>query len=72
MDALAKRILAIELPGLLWKSEYKKVPVVQNIKKLRLGCTIEDDKVLTDDIFDKILAWEEEVQSVDIVEFQKV
>lgn len=72
LDALAAKILQIEHEGLQWKTQYKKVPVAYNIKKLQLGFTIEDDKVLTDDIFDKILAWEDEVQSVDIVEFQKV
>ena len=59
------------MEGLQWKTEYKKVPVAYNIKKLQMGCTIEDDKILTDDIFDKILAWEDEVQSVDVVIFQK-
>ena len=60
------------MEGLQWKLEYKKVPVAYNIKKLQMGATIEDDKVLTDDIFDQILAWEDEVQSVDVVQFQKV
>lgn len=72
LDALAKKILAIEMDGLLWKTEYKKVPVAYNIKKLQIGCTVEDDKVLLDDLFDKIQVWEDEVQSIDIVTFQKV
>jgi len=71
LDALAKKILAIEMEGLVWKMEYKKLPVAYNIKKLQIGCIIEDDKVSTDDLFDKIQAWEEEVQSVDVVSFQK-
>mgnify|MGYP002364382946 CR=1 FL=1 len=37
-----------------------------------MGCVIEDDKVLTDDIFDQILAWEDDVQSVDMVTMQKL
>jgi elongation factor 1-beta len=72
LDALAKKILEIKMDGLLWKTEYKKVPVAYNIKKLQMGCIIEDDKVSTDDLFDQILAWEDEVQSVDVVSFQKV
>eukprot|EP01017_Pseudomicrothorax_dubius_P017122 TRINITY_DN19448_c0_g1_i1.p1 TRINITY_DN19448_c0_g1~~TRINITY_DN19448_c0_g1_i1.p1 ORF type:complete len:264 (+),score=110.71 TRINITY_DN19448_c0_g1_i1:53-844(+) len=72
LDALAAKILALEIDGLLWKTEYKKIPVAYNIKKLQIGCTIEDDKVSTDDLFEKITAWEDEVQSVDIVTFQKV
>ncbi len=31
-----------------------------------MSCIVEDDKVLTDDIFEKILAWEDEVQNVDV------
>lgn len=60
------------MDGLLWKTEYKKVPVAYNIKKLQMGCTVEDDKVLVDDLFEKIQVWEDEVQSIDIVTFQKV
>jgi len=33
---------------------------------------VEDDKIMTDDIFDQILAWEDQVQSVDIFNMQKV
>ena len=73
MDELAKKILAIEMDGLQWRSEYKLVEIAYGMKKLQIGCTIEDDKIpSTDDIFDKILAWEDEVQSIDIVSFQKV
>lgn len=72
LDVLAKKILEIEMDGLQWRTEYKKVPVAYGMYKLQMGCTIEDDKVLTDDLFDKITAWEDEVQSVDIASFQKV
>ena len=72
LDALAKKIFEIEMDGLQWRTEYKKVPVAFGMYKLQLGATVEDDKVSTDDLFDKILAWEDEVQSVDIVSFQKV
>lgn len=37
-----------------------------------MGCVIEDDKVLTDDIFDQITAWEDVVQSVDMTSMQKL
>jgi len=72
LDELAKKILGIEIDGLFWKTEYKILPVAYEIKKLQMGCIVEDDKVCTDDIFDKIQAWEDEVQSVDVVSFQKV
>jgi len=72
LDDLAKKILEIKMDGLLWKTEYKLIPVAYKIKKLQMGCIIEDDKVSTDDLFDKVLAWEDEVQSVDVESFQKV
>jgi len=46
--------------------------VAFGIQKLQMGCVIEDEKVLTDDIFDKILAWEDDVQSVDMTSMQKL
>ena len=72
LDELAKRIFQLEIDGLVWRTEYEKVPIAFGMNKLRVGCTVEDDKVLTDDIFDKILEWEDEIQSCDIVSFQKV
>eukprot|EP00331_Platyophrya_macrostoma_P014127 CAMPEP_0176433410 /NCGR_PEP_ID=MMETSP0127-20121128/16004_1 /TAXON_ID=938130 /ORGANISM="Platyophrya macrostoma, Strain WH" /LENGTH=212 /DNA_ID=CAMNT_0017815829 /DNA_START=68 /DNA_END=706 /DNA_ORIENTATION=+ len=73
LDELAKKILAIEMPGLQWRTEYKLVEIAYGMKKLQMGCTIEDEKIpSTDDIFDQITAWEDEVQSIDIVSFQKV
>ena len=73
LDALAAKILAIEQDGLLWKTEYKKEPIGYGIFKLVIGCTIEDDKVSVDDLQDRIATdFEEEVQSVDILAFNKV
>jgi len=72
LDELARRIFALEIDGLQWRTEYKKVPIAFGMNKLQIGCTIEDAKVPTDDIFDRIQEWEDEVQSCDIVSFQKV
>ena len=72
LDALANKIFELNLDGLVWNKDYKKVPVAFGMNKLQIGCVIEDDKVATDDIFDKILAWEDEVQSCDIETFQKL
>ena len=73
LDALAKKILdEIKMEGLLWKTEFKKEPVAFGIFKLVIGCTVEDEKVSVDDLIDKIQAFEDNVQSVDIVAFNKV
>ena len=72
LDELAKKIFEnINMDGLVWNNEPKKIEVAFGIFKLNVGCVIEDAKVLTDDIFEPIEEWEE-VQSVDMVSMQKL
>lgn len=72
LNQLADKVHALVFDGLVWyKENFKLVPVAFGIKKLQVSCIIEDDKVLTDDIVETIQAWEDEVQSVDIVSMQK-
>lgn len=71
LDELAKKIISREIPGLVWNNEPKKVDVAYGMQKLQMGCVIEDDKVLTDDIFDPIEEYPE-VQSVDMTSMQKL
>ncbi len=72
-DALAKKILGeIQMDGLLWKTEYKTPVVAFNMKKLVMGCVVEDDKVSIDDVIEIITSWEDVVQSVDIDSFDKI
>ena len=56
LDFLAKKILAIEMDGLAWKTEYKKEPVAFGVFKLAIGAIVEDLKVSTDDVQEKIEA----------------
>ncbi len=42
------------------------------MKKLVLGMVVEDEKVSVDDIIEQITVYEEEVQSVDILSFDKI
>ena len=72
LDVLAKKILEITLDGLFWKTEYKKEPIAYGVHKILIGCVIEDDKISTDDLQEKIEAFEDEVQSVDIASFSKI
>ena len=46
MDLLAKRIFDIKLDGLVWRTAYEKVEIAYGMKKLRVGVTVEDDKVI--------------------------
>ena len=72
LNALADKILAIEMEGLFWKTEWKKEPVAYGIFKIQIGATVEDDKVSTDLVQEKIEELEDDVQSVDIVAFNKL
>ncbi len=72
LDDLAAKILKIEMDGLFWKTEYKKVPIAFGVEKIVIGCVIEDAKVSADDLQESIEAFEDEVQSVDIAAFNKI
>lgn len=60
------------MDGLIWKTEYKKEPIAYGVFKILIGCVIEDDKVSTDDLQEKMEAFEDLVQSVDIAAFNKI
>lgn len=68
---LFESVVAIQIDGLVWNKQPKLVPVAFGMNKLQVGCVIEDEKVSTDDIFEKIEA-DPLVQSTDVVSFQKL
>ena len=73
LDDLAKKIFAeITQDGLFWKTEFKKEPVAFGIFKLIIGFSCEDEKTSVDDIVEKIEAFDEFVQSVEIAAFNKI
>ena len=73
LDKLAEKIFAeITQEGLFWKTEYKKIPVAFGIFKLYCGFSCEDEKTSVDDIVEKIEAFEDLVQSVEIASFNKI
>jgi len=72
LQVLADRILAIEMDGLYWKTEWKREPVAYGIFKIVIGATVEDEKVSTDLVAETIEAFDDMVQSVDIVAFNKL
>ena len=61
LDEMAKLILAITMDGLEWKTEYKKEPIAYGVYKLVIGAVVEDEKVSTDDVQEKIEALEDYV-----------
>jgi len=72
LKALAERIYKIEKDGLVWNKDPKILPVAFGMNKLQVGCVVEDLKVSIDDVLEIVESWEDDVQSCDIVTFQKL
>jgi elongation factor 1-delta len=71
LDKMEESIKTIVMDGLLWGAS-KKVPIGYGISKLQIVTTVEDEKVSVDDLIEKITDFEDFVQSVDIVAFNKI
>uniref|UniRef100_A0A3P8VC55 Translation elongation factor EF1B beta/delta subunit guanine nucleotide exchange domain-containing protein n=1 Tax=Cynoglossus semilaevis TaxID=244447 RepID=A0A3P8VC55_CYNSE len=71
MVKLEECVRSVSMDGLLW-GQAKLVPVGYGIKKLQIGCVVEDDKVGTDLLEEAITAFEDFVQSVDVAAFNKI
>jgi elongation factor 1-beta len=71
LEALAQKIKGNVRDGLMWGA-HKQAPVAFGVKKLQLLFVIEDDKVSSEDIEEIIMQYEEEVQSMDVVAWNKV
>uniref|UniRef100_A0A8C5MG94 Elongation factor 1-beta n=1 Tax=Leptobrachium leishanense TaxID=445787 RepID=A0A8C5MG94_9ANUR len=71
MAKLEECVRTIEIDGLVWGSS-KLVPVGYGIKKFQITCVVEDDKVGTDLLEERITAFEDFVQSMDVAAFNKI
>uniref|UniRef100_A0A914W3Z2 Elongation factor 1-beta n=1 Tax=Plectus sambesii TaxID=2011161 RepID=A0A914W3Z2_9BILA len=68
---IEKQVRSIETDGLVWGAG-KIVPIAYGINKLQICCVVEDDKVSSDWLEESITGFEDLVQSVDVVAFNKV
>jgi len=71
VNEMEKSVRSIVIDGLLWGTS-KFVEIAYGIKKLQITCVVEDDKVSVDTLEEAITAFEELVQSIDIVAFNKI
>jgi len=71
MKEVEEKVRAIELNGLTWGPS-KLVKVAYGIEKLQISAVMVDDLVCTDDIEDKIMEFEDLVQSIDVAALTKV
>merc|ERR1712014_564611 len=73
LDALAAKIKSeIVMDGLVWGAKHEKKPLAFGLFKLVVTAVVEDEKVSTDDLTEKIEEYDDEVQSVDIAAFNKL
>ena len=72
LEAVWKEIIKKEQDGLRWGDTFKLEPVAYGIKKLVMTVTIEDAKVLLDDITEHIEGLEDHVQSCTVASMNKV
>ncbi|XP_076460507.1 elongation factor 1-beta-like [Babylonia areolata] len=71
MKKLEESVRSVNTDGLVWGVS-KLVPVGYGINKLQITCVVEDAKVGTDFLEESITAFEDYVQSVDVLAFNKV
>jgi elongation factor 1-beta len=71
LKEMERCVRTIEMEGLHWGAS-KLVEVGYGIKKVQIMMTIIDDLVSTEEIEEQILAFDDLVQSVDIVAFNKL
>ena len=72
MEALVKKIInTIKKDGLNWDLDYKLEEIAFGVKKLVIGFFTEDDKCSVQEIVDELESWENDIQSVEVVSFDK-
>ncbi len=72
LEALAKKIInTIKKDGLSWNTGYKLEEVAFGVKKLVIAFLAEDDKCSVQEIVDELESWENDIQSVEVVSFNK-
>ncbi|KAI0164825.1 hypothetical protein GGR57DRAFT_497699 [Xylariaceae sp. FL1272] len=71
LKALEESVRSIEQDGLVWGAS-QLIPVGFGIKKLQINLVVEDDKVSTDELQEKIQEFEDYVQSTDVAAMMKL
>jgi len=71
LDAMKAACMEIKMDGLVWGAT-KLVPLAYGIQKLQIMCTVEDEKVSIEELSEKMEAFEDYVQSVDVAAMNKI
>jgi len=71
MAEMQKLVKSIAMDGLVW-GQSKLMPIAFGLQKLHINCIVEDEKVSIDELSEKIEAFDDYVQSVDVAAFNKI
>ena len=72
LESLAKKIIStIKKDGLSWDTGYKLEEVAFGVMKLVIAFLAEDEKCSVQEIVDELESWENDIQSVEVVDFKK-
>ena len=72
LDSLAKKIIStIKKDGLRWNTGYKLEEVALGVKKIVIFFIAEDEKCSFQEFVDELESWENDIQSVEVVSFNK-
>ncbi|KAH8400494.1 hypothetical protein KR222_001759 [Zaprionus bogoriensis] len=71
LKQIESKTRGISSDGLIWGAS-KFQPVAFGVQKLTISCVVEDEKISVDWLIEEIEKFDELVQSVDIVSFNKV
>lgn len=69
---LEKAVRSIQMDGLSWGETFKVEEIGYGIKKLVVQCVVEDEKVSLDELEEKLLAFEDIIQSIDQLSMNKI
>ena len=72
LESLAKKIIStIKKDGLRWNTGYKLEEVAFGVKKIVIAFIAEDEKCSVQEIVDELESWENDIQQVEVVSFNK-
>jgi len=72
MAEIERCVRTVVVDGMKWNAQSKLVPVGYGIRKLQIGCVVEDLKCGSEILEEEIMKFDELVQSVDIAAFNKI
>ena len=71
LDKMLACVRSISMDGLHWGASERE-SVAFGIEKMKLMCTVEDDKVSIEDLQKRMMGFREFVQSVEVVAMNKI